>query len=148
MNERIIELRKYFHMTQREFGDRIGVAPNTLSRYESGDREPSNAVITAICRVYNVNETWLRSGLGEMFAAGEDDLYAEITRALGPNCTRLARALLRLLEICTEEEALNIINECLDTLDKPVTIPASEYARLKEIEKKEQRSTDSLEDIG
>lgn len=146
MKDRIKELRKILHLTQKEFGDRIGVASNTIATYETGVRVPANAVVTSICLVFNVNEEWLRTGLGEMFAAGEDDLYAEITRALGPNCTRLARALLRLLEICTEEEALNIINECLDTLDKPVTIPASEYARLKNLEKKEQQSTESRED--
>lgn len=67
MNERIKKLRKALDLTQREFGDRIGVKPNTIATYEIGRNEPIDAVIVLICREFNVNETWLRTGEGEMF---------------------------------------------------------------------------------
>ena len=38
MNERIKELRKALGLTQAEFGERIGVKPNTITNYESGLR--------------------------------------------------------------------------------------------------------------
>jgi transcriptional regulator with XRE-family HTH domain len=67
MHSRIKIIRTKNDMTQDEFGKRIGSARNTIANYETGNRVPSNAVITSICREFNVNETWLRTGEGEMF---------------------------------------------------------------------------------
>ena len=68
MQNRIKEIRKFSGLNQTEFGARIGVAPNTVSGYESGSREASDAIIKSICREFGVSETWLRTGAGEMKA--------------------------------------------------------------------------------
>ncbi len=44
-------------------------------------RTPTNAVILSICREFNVNETWLRTGEGEIFA--EMDLEDELMQWAG-----------------------------------------------------------------
>ena len=80
MNERIKKLRKALDLTQREFGERIGVKPNTIATYEIGRNEPIDAVVSLICREFNVNETWLRTGEGDMFAPKTDE--DELTRAV------------------------------------------------------------------
>lgn len=67
MNERLKELRKTLCLTQQEFAERIGSAQNTITGYETGRRLPSNQVITLVCREFDVNETWLRTGEGKMF---------------------------------------------------------------------------------
>jgi transcriptional regulator with XRE-family HTH domain len=67
LNERIKDIRIALQITQEDFGKRIGSARNTIANYETGNRNPSNAVIMAICREFNVNENWLRTGEGEMF---------------------------------------------------------------------------------
>ncbi len=69
MKERIKTLRKALNLTQKEFGERIGVKPNTIGTYEIGRNEPIDAVVSLICREFDVNETWLRTGEGEMFIA-------------------------------------------------------------------------------
>jgi Predicted transcriptional regulator len=66
MDERIKKLRKALDLTQREFAERIGSTQNVLANYESGRRNPSNAVINNICKEFSVNEEWLRNGTGEM----------------------------------------------------------------------------------
>lgn len=66
MNARIKSIRESVGLTQEEFGKRIGSARNTIANYETGNRTPSNAVITSICREFNINEQWLRTGEGEM----------------------------------------------------------------------------------
>lgn len=76
MNKRIKEVRKFYNLTQAEFGKKIGVAGNTITNYESGNREPSNAVITLICKEFNVNEIWLRTGEG-----GTDNMFTQINPA-------------------------------------------------------------------
>ena len=65
--ERIKEVRKAHGLTQAEFGKKIGVKGNTITCYEKGIREPSNAIIRAIAREFGVDESWLLTGEGEMF---------------------------------------------------------------------------------
>lgn len=67
MNERIKELRKALGLTQQEFADRVGIKRNSFANYETGRNTPLDAIIVSICREFNVNETWLRTGEGEMF---------------------------------------------------------------------------------
>lgn len=67
MNERIRKLRRTLDLTQQEFAEKLGIKRNTIANYESGRNEPIDAVISLICREFNVDEEWLRSGSGEMF---------------------------------------------------------------------------------
>lgn len=67
MNERLKKLRKTLDLTQQEFADRIGIKRNSLANYETGRNTPIDAIIVSICREFNVNENWLRTGEGEMF---------------------------------------------------------------------------------
>ena len=79
LNNRIFELRKTLDLNQTEFGRRIGVKQGSVAAYESGARTPIYAVITSICREFNVNEVWLRTGEGgskNMFVKTDpDDRY-------------------------------------------------------------------------
>lgn len=67
MKDRIKKLRKELDLTQKAFADRIGMKQNTIAQYEMGRTIPSDAIIFSICREFDVNEDWLRTGNGEMF---------------------------------------------------------------------------------
>ena len=67
MNDRIKRLRKELDLTQQEFADRISIKRGAVANYEIGRNIPSDSVINLICREFNVNEAWLRTGTGEMF---------------------------------------------------------------------------------
>ena len=69
MQERIKELRKALGLTQQKFADALGVKQNTIAQYESGRNAPIDAVVSLICREFNVNEEWLRNGTEPMFQA-------------------------------------------------------------------------------
>lgn len=69
MNARIKEVRKAAKLTQAAFGDRLGITQNYVALIEGGQREPSDRTLRDICREFNVSETWLRTGAGEMRAA-------------------------------------------------------------------------------
>lgn len=73
MNERIKLLRNTLQMTQQEFADRIKVKRNTVATYEMGRSVPSDSAIALICKVFSVNETWLRTGTGDMFLQENKD---------------------------------------------------------------------------
>ena len=67
MNERIALVRKSLGLTQEKFAEKVGLSRNFMWMIESGTRVPSDRTISDICREFNVNETWLRTGEGEMF---------------------------------------------------------------------------------
>ena len=67
MDKRIKELRKKLGLTQQTFADRIGTPRSNIAGYEVRKNVPSDAIISLICREFNVNEEWLRNGTGEMF---------------------------------------------------------------------------------
>lgn len=67
MNDRIASLRKTLGLTQKQFGERIGVQRGTVANYELGRNIPTETVRLMICKVYGVNREWLETGEGEMF---------------------------------------------------------------------------------
>lgn len=79
MNERLIQLRNYLHLSQEELGSRIGLSRFTISNYESGKRTITNRVIADLCREFNVNEHWLRTGEGEMLQDSNKSILGELT---------------------------------------------------------------------
>lgn len=67
MNERIRQLRKSLGLTLEEFGAGVGVGKAAISKIERGENNLSDQMFKSICREWNVNEEWLRTGEGEMF---------------------------------------------------------------------------------
>jgi len=84
LNERLKKLRKTLDLTQQEFADKIGSKRNTIAKYETGVNTPSTAVISLICREFNVCEEWLRTGNGEMFLPSnrEDEISKMVKKLL------------------------------------------------------------------
>lgn len=68
MKNRIKSIRSKYGLNQTEFGSRIGVTSAAISRWESGERGVPDSAILSICREFGVNEVWLRTGAGEMYA--------------------------------------------------------------------------------
>ena len=106
MNERIKQLRKHLGLNQTEFGARIGVKQTTIAGYERGASTPLDAVVSAICREFNVSERWLREGEGEMFLPQDDadELMALAGRFLGSNPTETQMRFARVVFTMTPQE--------------------------------------------
>lgn len=66
VNDRIKQIRNANNMTMEVFGKKIGVGKTAISHIESGRANPSERTIMLICREYNVSETWLKTGEGDM----------------------------------------------------------------------------------
>lgn len=74
LGERIREVRKSLKMTMDQFGERIGVTKSTISNIENGNRNATEHMIKSICREFEVNEEWLRTGAG-----GSDNMFKKMT---------------------------------------------------------------------
>ena len=67
VNERVKEIRKHECLTLEKFGERLGVGKVAISLIENGKNSVTSQMCKLICREFNVNEEWLRDGVGEMF---------------------------------------------------------------------------------
>ena len=67
MNERIKLLRQTLKLSQREFGERLGVSRDVISNIEYGRAPIKDLLVKHLCELYGVNEVWLCRGEGQMF---------------------------------------------------------------------------------
>lgn len=68
MKERLFKLRKeILNLSRRKFGEPIGMTDSEIKNIETGMTTLKDNKIRLICSMYNVNETWLRTGEGEIF---------------------------------------------------------------------------------
>lgn len=67
MRERLKQIRKNQKMTQTEFGEKLNLTKNYIYLLEAGENPITDKVIATIKKEFGVNETWLRTGEGEMY---------------------------------------------------------------------------------
>lgn len=67
MNSRIYQIIVAKGMNKTEFARKLNVSQAYVSQLCSGTKTPSDRTISDICREFDVNEHWLRTGEGEMF---------------------------------------------------------------------------------
>ena len=67
MNKRIESVRKEKGLSRASFGSKIGVSGDVINNLERGRVEIKDHMVLLICKEFNVNEKWLRTGEGEMF---------------------------------------------------------------------------------
>lgn len=66
INQRIAAVQKISGLTKTAFADRIKLTQQYVSKLVR-EGSPSDRTIQDICEAFNVNETWLRTGEGDMF---------------------------------------------------------------------------------
>ena len=67
INERIRKVVELSGLSKTAFAQKINVSQQYISKLVNNGT-PSDRTISDICREFGVNEIWLRTGVGEMFA--------------------------------------------------------------------------------
>ena len=67
LSDRITYIIETLGMEKIALAEKINVSQAFVSQLCSGSKQPSDRTISDICREFNVNEEWLRSGEGEPF---------------------------------------------------------------------------------
>lgn len=129
MNTRIKAVRNALGMTQEEFAKRIGVKRNTIATYEMGRSTPSDAGLALICREFNINETWLRTGSGDMFLPKSENAIDALVKEY--HLSEASRALL--ITFCELNESdqdliLNFVTKAAQNIKTMSGIAAAEAA--------------------
>jgi transcriptional regulator with XRE-family HTH domain len=90
IGDRIRELRKAEHLSQKEFALVLGVKGGYISTLETHRNEPSEQLILNICRTFGVLYNWLKYGNGEKYGVsrltprGRSIMREIITEVLSP----------------------------------------------------------------
>lgn len=105
MNTRIKELRKKLGLTQQEFANKLNIKRGAIANYEIGRNDPIDAVVSLICKEFNVNEDWLRTGNGgaENMFIPEDMIYYHNVGKLGSEKNEFKKFYLNMLMNLPEE---------------------------------------------
>ena len=67
LSNRVKAIRESLKLSQREFGEKLGVSRDVISNIEYNRVSPKELLLRHICELYNVNQHWLETGEGEMF---------------------------------------------------------------------------------
>ena len=78
INERIKDVRGTIGFTQSKFAERIAISTSYLGEIELNVKVANERVIRLIVAEFNVNESWLRTGEGDMFSQDVDAHVAKI----------------------------------------------------------------------
>ena len=66
MHTRIAAVISHSGLSKTAFAQRLNLSQPYISSLALGNNTPSDRTIADICREFNVSETWLRTGEGEM----------------------------------------------------------------------------------
>lgn len=107
--ERITKVIKDKAKTKTEFAEKLNISQSFVSRLASGEKEPSNRTIADICREFDVNEDWLRTGQGDPYVQLSRDeelaqFFGEVMKGEDPDFRR--RLLSVMSRLTTDEWAL------------------------------------------
>lgn len=66
IGERMKFIRKNYNINQNRLADLLGISQTHISKIENNADLPSKKVINLFCATFNINKTWLETGIGEM----------------------------------------------------------------------------------
>ena len=109
MADRISKVIRDKEKTKTAFSDRINVSQAFVSQMCSGLKVPSDRTIADICREFNVNENWLRTGRGDPYIQLSRDeelaqFFGDVMKGEDPDFRR--RLLSVMSRLTTDEWAL------------------------------------------
>lgn len=83
IGERIKLIREGKKLSMAAFGEEIKMTSSNISKMEKGTRVVTDRTIALICKEFDVNEHWLRTGEGEPYIPkNEDDELTDLLFAL------------------------------------------------------------------
>lgn len=103
--ERFKEIRTFFDMRQCDFAKEIRTTQGHVSDIENKRKGVSDRVVEILCLKYNVNEEWLRTGVGEMFLYNPEE-FGEICADIGANDPKARAAIMKYHKLSPEDKRL------------------------------------------
>ena len=117
--ERVKEIRAALSLTLEKFGENLGVGKTAISKIEKNERSLTDQMAKSICREYNVNENWLRTGEGEMFIkmTRNDEISQFVGQLMAAEDDSFKKRLVSSLA-ALDENGWDILEQFLDSMQK------------------------------
>lgn len=131
MHERIRELRKnYLHMSQTEFGKRLGVSRSVVKNIELdalARPDQKLSLIKLMCKEFSVSEEWLLNGTGPMLLQDNTSISRRMASEYRLS-ERECAVVSAFLELEPQDRAavMRYIDSIVDKLSSPTTFTQSE----------------------
>lgn len=104
--ERFREIRIFLGMKQGDFAKEIKLTQGHVSDIENKRKGVSDRVIEIICLKFDINEAWLRTGVGEMYQHTETDDYSEISTLIGEKDPKAKQAIIDYWKLSEDDKKL------------------------------------------
>jgi len=109
LHERIKEVRNLLKLSQKEFGEKLGVSRDVIANIEYNRVTPQKIFIQHLCNVFCVNQGWLETGAGNVFLNNNKNLSEAIRifESLNPDLQEYALKQIKLLLELQEKQNNN-----------------------------------------
>ena len=139
------------NLSQKQFGEKIGLTRSGISNIENGIRSVSERHILLILSAFpNVSESWLREGEGRMFSEADTTEAERLAKKYSfPDiCEKLLETFNR-LEASQQEVVLKYAQDFIATIIADAEIEReTEAYRAELIEKKRAEAESSVSETG
>jgi transcriptional regulator with XRE-family HTH domain len=108
---RIKQLRAAQEKTLREIGLALGVAPNTVNRWERGESAPTRANLLSLSNLFAVDPSWLMFGITKSNTKNDEEVLIRKIRLLSNEQFDVVENMIELLiGQESEKEPSNVTN--------------------------------------
>ncbi len=115
IKERIKEIRQDNNLSQKAFGEMLGVSRDVITNIEYGRVKPKQLLLNHMCKVFNINKEWLIEGTGEMYIVPLNTIkQAKIIAELNTNRQDLHELIEKILLLNDDNQ--DLIKVIIDTL--------------------------------
>ena len=126
IGSRILYVLEKKSLKKIRFAEALNVSPAFVTEMCAGRKFPSDRTIADICRVYNVNEDWLRDGKGEPFMqlSREETIAEYVGMITGGHITDIEESIIKFMVETPVEEWESIasaMRRFSETIKKPDT---------------------------
>lgn len=96
IGDRVKYIRKKIlnNKSQKEFGDLLGLKPNSISCIETGASNLTEQTANAICREFGINKEWLINGTPPIKKSDDIDEYSDIAMKIGEKDPKAKQAIM------------------------------------------------------
>lgn len=116
MKNRISKIVEDSGLTKTAFAKKINVSQGLVSQMCTGITKPSDRTISDICRIFDVEEDWLRYGLEPMRSVkSKEEEIAELVGSALSGSSDFKKAVIRM--ICSRSDSdLQVLEDALITV--------------------------------
>ena len=135
-------------ISQEKFGARIKISGASVSKIESGENNPSERTLYLIISEFNVSESWLRDGVGDMFKKSSNEAERLVKKYSFPEIVGKLLTVYESLNESQQEAVLEYAQRFISSVIDEQNIEAKTAAYREELLAERDTETSSVSQTG